>query len=269
MPPDGPVALLLPGMTLNATIFPALPFPTITADFTELVLGPDGASPTLAARRMGLYADLLDERLTAEPAWSAGRRIVIAHSFGGMLALTWWLARGGAGTARVDGMVLIATSAGPMFDAAKVLLARVVGRDIRMPLTPLITVWNWPMVTRSMKRLLSGGSLQARRVDFQALEHTSDWAVDSAGWRNTDWRAMRSFRLAMKDFDVRAKLREINIPVIVLHGTRDTLLPDDNARTLASGLPRAELRWVPGAGHVLPLTHGNTVVKAAEDLLKQ
>src|SRR5688572_32538775 len=90
MSSEGLVALLLPGMTLNATIFPAFPFPTITADFTRLVLGRNGASPALAARRMGVYVDLLDEILTAEPAWHAERRIVIAHSFGGMLALAWW-----------------------------------------------------------------------------------------------------------------------------------------------------------------------------------
>src|SRR6185436_4833979 len=96
-------------MTLNETIFPALAFPSIAVDFTTLVLGPDGVTPDLRSRKIGVYVDLLDQRLTTQARWHAPRRIVVAHSFGGMLALAWWLAHRGEGLARVDGMVLTST----------------------------------------------------------------------------------------------------------------------------------------------------------------
>jgi pimeloyl-ACP methyl ester carboxylesterase len=253
-------------MTLNHTIFPALPFPTISVDFNNLILGRDGSSPELLTRRMGVYVERLDERLENEPPWIQGPRLVIAHSFGGMLALAWWLAHGGQGVAQVAGMVLIATTAGPMFDVVRLRVAQLGELELRAGVRTLIRFWNLPAVTRGMKRILTGGSLEARAVDFRALPARSDWALDRAGWRNTDWRSMRSYRCALEGFDIRALLGRIAIPVIVLHGTADTLLPLSVARDLASRLPQAELRVVPGAGHALPLTHGNAVVKAVRDL---
>ena len=68
-------------------------------------------------------------------------------------------------------------------------------------------------------------------------------------------------------FYLRDRLGAIAIPTIVLHGTRDRLFPLLAARVLAAGLPRAELRIVEGAGHVLPLTHGEAVLGAVRDLL--
>src|SRR4051812_26640008 len=92
--------LLLPGMTLNETIFPALPLPSIAVDFTTLALGRNGVTADLRARKIAVYVDLLDRRLTDQPMWEAPRRIVVAHSFGGMLALAWWLAHRGDGPAK-------------------------------------------------------------------------------------------------------------------------------------------------------------------------
>jgi pimeloyl-ACP methyl ester carboxylesterase len=259
------IALLLPGMTLNASVFPSLPCATIACDFNDLVLSPDGDTPELRRRRMLLYADLLDRRLAAEPAWRDGPRLVVAHSFGGMLALTWWLAHAGAGPARVDGMVLIATTAGPMFDRVRL---RVPGTPFRVPLAPVLGLWNRPVVTRAAKRWLAGSAERVDAVDFRQLASPTDWAVDRAGWLGTDWRAMRSYRLALEGFDVRDRLAAVSLPIVVLHGTADSLLPPAVARDLVSGLPNARLTLIAGAGHALPLTHGDAVRGAVEQLLR-
>lgn len=241
------ITLLLPGMSLNATIFPALDSPVIGIDFTRLVLGPDGSSPDLLRRRLGLYGHLLDTELGSHAAWQRPRRIVVGHSFGGMLAMTWWLAHAGAGAARIDGMVLCSTTAGPLFDAARLG---------PFPLAPVMRVWNSTVTTRIVKRLVCGGLDRIETVDFQRAKNRSDLSVDVMGWRNTDWRAMRSFRLALDGFDVRPRLGEISVPVIVLHGDRDPILPSRLGQDLADRLPKAEFRLVKGAGHALPLTHG-------------
>jgi len=245
-------------MSLNATIFPALEPPVIGIDFSRLVLGPDGSSPDLLRERMGLYARRLDVELGPHPAWQRPRRLVVGHSFGGMLAMTWWLAHGGGGPARVDGMVLCSATAGPLFGAARV------GGVI--PLAPIMRLWNRPAVTRTLKRLIGGGLNRIEDVDFQAIARRSDLAVDLMGWRNTDWRAMRSYRLALDGFDLRRRLGEISVPVIVLHGSRDSILPVRLGRELAHRLPRGELRLVKGAGHALPLTHGSAIREALASL---
>ena len=259
-PPVSDTALLLlPGMSLNATLFPRFDVPTVAPDFNRSAPRPD--------RRMEPYLERVDE-LAAQQAWArAARRVIVGHSFGGMLALAWLLRHRCAGPARADGLLLVGTTAGPMFDAVRVRLVGAGAREWRVGIGPLLPLWNSAGVTRGVKRLLNGGTLASTDIDFQRLRLRGDLAVGLAGWRNTDWDARRAYRAAMEGFDVRPRLREIALPTIVLHGTRDRLFPTSAARTLAEGLPNAELRIVAGAGHVLPLTHGGTVIAAVGDLL--
>lgn len=261
---DG-VILLLPGMALNATIFPPLSAPTIAAEFHDLRLGTDGGGSALRRAGMDLYARLLHDRLCREPLWK-GRRIVVAHSFGGMLALCWQSRFRDHPAARIDGLVLVSTTAGPMFDRVLLRLGSMAGHDVRVPIAPLIRLWNSPRITRTVKRLLSEGRVDAEYVDFRSLHDTSDIALELAGWRNTDWRAMRSYRIALAGFDVRQELPSISVPTVVLHGTADSLFTVDAARDLARLLPNATLRLVEGAAHGLPLTHGEWVREAVEEL---
>jgi pimeloyl-ACP methyl ester carboxylesterase len=255
---DSAAAILaLPGMSLNATTFPDFPAPMLAPDFNRFAPADHRGLPT--------YLDVVD-RLVQDSRWrDAQRRVVVGHSFGGMVALGWWLRHRGEGPARVDGLVLIGTTAGPMFDAVRVRVAGLRGREWRVSAKPVVALWHRPEVTRGFKRLMSR---RTQTVDFRTLRHRGDLAVGLAGWRNTDWRARMAYRQAMDGFDVRARLAEVAVPAIVLHGTRDRLFPLESARRLAQGLPQAELRVIPGAGHVLPLTHGETVVGAVRDLLE-
>lgn len=48
--------------------------------------------------------------------------------------------------------------------------------------------------------------------------------------------------------------RDVHVPVLLLHGADDRVVPVAHARWLADRLPDAELRVVPGAGHIAVLT---------------
>jgi 3-oxoadipate enol-lactonase len=50
--------------------------------------------------------------------------------------------------------------------------------------------------------------------------------------------------------DTTSRLYRIQAPTLVVHGSRDDLVPVSNARTLASLIPSAELRILRGAGHL-------------------
>jgi pimeloyl-ACP methyl ester carboxylesterase len=266
-PVTDPVVLLLPGMTLNASVFPDLGMRTVTMDFTKLVVSATGWSEELAAERMGFYVERLRERLHADAVWAAAaRRVVVAHSFGGFLALAWQAERRDDPLARIDGLVLVATSAGPMYDAVRL---RLVGGErwaMRVPVKTLMWLWNHRGLTQAIARLTAPDG-RVTEVDFRRLAGQSDIAVGLAGWRNTDWRARRSYRFAMEGFDARDRLPAITVPTIVLHGPRDSFFPLEVARDLARRLPHAELRVVPGAAHSLPLTHGLEVARAVRDIL--
>ena len=269
--PDGrknerSAALLLPGMSLNASIFPELDMPTVTPDLNRLDLGENGVTPELVRDGFGVYVRLLEEELAGSRCWRDARRLVVAHSFGGMLALLWLLGDSGGPPPRVDGMVLIATTPGPMYQRVKLRVPTPWGREWRANLGWMVSIWNRPRITRSVKRLLCGGRLEADPVDFRTVEIRSDRQLGVAGWRNTDWRALRSFRYVMGGFDVRRRLGEITVPTIVLHGTEDSLFETEDALRLSRGLPNASLRLIPGAGHALPVTHGEEVVRAVKEL---
>lgn len=256
--PAPAVALLLPGMSLNATIFPALPIPTLSPTFSRFAPDASGMDPYVA--HLGA--------LTATSAWREARtRIVVGHSFGGMLALAWLLARPDAASS-IHGLVLIGTTAGPMFDAVRLRVAWWRSHAVRVGIRPFLPFWNGRRVTRALHRLLNGGAATNGTVNFRALPHHDDIRVGLAGWQATGWEARRAFRAAMDGFDVRGRLGEIGLPAIVLHGARDCYFPESTARALADGLPAGELRVLPEAGHVLPLTHGAAVVRAVTDLLR-
>jgi pimeloyl-ACP methyl ester carboxylesterase len=244
-------------MSLNATIFPDLPVPTLTPNFSGFAPDASGMAPYVASL----------DALTAGADWrEAGTRIVVGHSFGGMLALAWLLAR--APTPPVHGLVLIGATAGPMFDAVRLRVAWWRAHALRVGIRPFMPLWNGKRLTRALHRLLNGGGATNGPVNFRALPHHDDIRVGLAGWQATRWEARRAFRAAMEGFDVRARLAEIAVPAIVLHGGRDCYFPASTARALVEGLPQAELRLIPEGGHVLPLTHGPAVVRAVADLLR-
>jgi len=66
---------------------------------------------------------------------------------------------------------------------------------------------------------------------------------------------LRRQREAMMRHHTSGRLPEITAPTLVLHGGADRIVPVDNARALASGIPGAELVIFPGAGHMLLEAH--------------
>ena len=255
--------LLLPGMTLNGTLMPPFEIESVSVDFCQFI--PDVPDDRVT---MDLYVEQLRRVLAQHPLWRRRRRLVVAHSFGGMLALRWLLGEAQRPNPDLpEGLVLIASTAGPMYDVLRLRVAEVAGREIRIGMRRIMPFWNLPLVTRAVKALLSPGRDLEGRIDFRSLPHPTDVAVDLAGWRNTHWRAMRAFRLAMRGFDERARLRALPIPTVVLHGTEDPLFPQELGEDLARQLPRGELRLVKGAGHALPLTHGEIVAEAVGEMI--
>ena len=256
--PHGSVAVLaLPGMSLNGTIFPDFGLPTLVARLSDVTAAGPGMRP---------YLEYLDQ-LTRAALWQdAGARVVVGHSFGGMLALAWLLARPDQARA-VHGLVLVSTAPGPMFAAVRLRVLRLAGWELRVGVRPLLPFWNSGIVTRAMHRLMNRGHLATRPVDFRALPRHDDVWVGIAGWRATPWAARRAFRSAMEGFDVRHQLGTLGMPTIVLHGGEDCYFPLATAQQLADGLGHAQLRVVADAGHVLPLTHGEAVVEAVRELV--
>jgi 3-oxoadipate enol-lactonase len=66
----------------------------------------------------------------------------------------------------------------------------------------------------------------------------------------TDPDVFRSACDALANLDLRAELAAVKVPALVLVGEHDEATPPPMSYELAAGLPRAELKVIPGCAHV-------------------
>jgi 3-oxoadipate enol-lactonase len=65
------------------------------------------------------------------------------------------------------------------------------------------------------------------------------------------WALLRHLQGQMlPGYDVRDRLGELRMPVLVQHGTADRLIPFGEGELIAKSVPQAELHALPGAAHV-------------------
>ena len=74
--------------------------------------------------------------------------------------------------------------------------------------------------------------------------------------------------LSVRD-DWTGRFREISVPVLVLHGEDDPILPVENGRAIAAGIRGAEFVGYPGVGHELPASHLDVMTGAIADHLSR
>lgn len=67
--------------------------------------------------------------------------------------------------------------------------------------------------------------------------------------------------------DVRDLVPQIEIPVLLLHGAEDRIIPPQASEWLHTHLPDSCLQIVENDGHALPAHHFETVIKAIQDFL--
>ncbi|MFI6901401.1 alpha/beta fold hydrolase [Nonomuraea sp. NPDC050394] len=107
------------------------------------------------------------------------------------------------------------------------------------------------MIVSMMKGMYSGGR----------PEHTATAAEDL---RTAGKAALLTGLRELGELDLRPRLAEIKAPALVLVGEKDkaNIAP---AEVLAAGLPQAELRVIPGAGHIWNLEQPELFTRLATD----
>jgi pimeloyl-ACP methyl ester carboxylesterase len=65
------------------------------------------------------------------------------------------------------------------------------------------------------------------------------------------------------------RLKRLKMPVLVMHGDKDRVLPPLNGTRLAARIPGAQLVMIPGAGHMLTSDAPRETIKAILSFLKQ
>ena len=65
-----------------------------------------------------------------------------------------------------------------------------------------------------------------------------------------------------------ARLAQLRVPALVIHGEADILVPVDNGRNVAAAIPGARLLEIPGMGHDIPKRVWPQVVEAIAELAR-
>jgi pimeloyl-ACP methyl ester carboxylesterase len=217
--------------------------------------GRSGRSGTERASIGQLGADLHAVLKATVPGDAAV--VLVGHSMGGMAIMALARQHPELFGTKVAGAVLIATTAGDVDPV--VWVPPVLRPVIRQAAVPVL-------------RGVSGGrraALVERARDtsgdlaFLATRYTAfgDLAVSPAVVdfleriiRATPIGVVADFYLALLGHDERAALATLaRVPVIVVAGEQDRLVPVRQSEQLAAGIPGSELVRVPGAGHVVIL----------------
>ncbi len=220
--------------------------------------GSAGSCTTMAH----LARDLVDVIGAVAPE---GPIVYAGHSMGGMALMELTALRPDIVRDRFAGITFVSTSAGQLasrpfglaagFDRAASLIApRAVGaagrradrRALRHPSTRAGQAGR-PLTVSRVQRPAIRLAAFGRHVDPAEVD------ILTADVARTPGTSLAGFFTAITEHDRTDALAALDgIPVEVMHGTRDRLLPPRHANRLAGLVPGARLWMYPGAGHMLP-----------------
>lgn len=277
---DGDVTLvLLHGIGGNRSVWPAQVETFVRAGYRVVAwdMPGYGESAMPDASMMAALADALDEMLHA---LGSSRCVLVGHSMGGMVAQEWMARHGSlapvsnatsvtAADSRVEAsidarrqpvgssglaeastssfvvaMVLCGTS--PAFGKSDGDFQREFVRQRTAPLDAGKTM-------RDMAEAIVPGMLgqcdDATRDQAHALAVDAMAAVPEAAYRV----ALQ----ALVAFDQRAVLGRLALPVLLVAGEHDGNAPPKVMARMAEAIPHAQYVCLPGAGHLMNLTHAS------------
>ncbi len=239
--PDAPPLLIITGIT-DYTAKAAWQMAGLAADFRVITFDNRGAGRSSPIPVGYTTADMADDAAAVLSALNIDSADVFGLSMGGMIALNLALKH----PERVRRLVLGCTSAGGA------LWVRSDDRVLAAFTDPTTSDDPRQEYYSRMWMSISDGFI-AERPDV--IERLADMAVANPQTPE----AFISQLQAILSHDVAGRLSDIRQPALVLHGDADQLIPPDNGRHLARGLPNAELILYPGAGHLFFIERADEV----------
>lgn len=259
-PRDGPVLLLLMGLGLQLTAWPqgwidrlvGRGFRVLRLDHRDIGRStPLDHLPTpslaIGALRYAMgwplpppyaLADLADDAVGVLDALGIARAQVLGVSMGGMVAQHLALRH----PRRVSALHLWMTSPGgrwlppPSARLRRLMLQRPRSRDAALA------------HALQLHQALAGPAYPSAEAELRQRIAASA----ARSWRPQ--ATLRQLLAIAADGNRSSRLRRLpaNLPVSIVHGSADPMLPPAHARALARALPQARLHWIDGWGHDLP-----------------
>jgi pimeloyl-ACP methyl ester carboxylesterase len=239
---DGPDLVLIHGASGNTRDFTFGLVDQLKGRFRVIVLDRPGLGWTEGLGAAGLDPMVQADLLRAAAAQiGVTRPVVLGHSYGGAVALAWALGD------RVDtaALVLVSAASMPWPDELdlwyKIMASRIGGATI----IPLISAFAGK--TQAEKAIESIFAPQAAPVGY------AEYVGAGLTLRRETFRANARQVNTLKPHVTAyaARYPELALPVEVIHGTADTIVPIDiHSEPLARLIPDAQLTRLEGIGHM-------------------
>jgi pimeloyl-ACP methyl ester carboxylesterase len=253
----GPPIVLVHGITLAASIW-GYQLRDLAATHRVIAIDQRGHGRSQPGREPAGLGRLGTDLLAVLEALDVRGAIVVGHSMGGMVVLRLAADRPEALSERVAGLVLVATSGGPVtrlpyWGLLAPVVSRLAGAQVRLS-------------QRVRRGLLPAGDVSyviARRA-FGDRPEPSQVELTRAIIDATSPLVVADLLGDVMSVDVGAALEEVELPALVIVGSKDHLTPPWTARRLAAALPRAELLTLAGCGHMVMLERPRELAEALE-----
>ena len=172
--------------------------------------------------------------------------VIVGHSF----AAVWLLEFLRVSEARVQAAALLSAD----YDVGRSCRARVLGALLR----PIGLLDYLPFRPRA-----------GRHVDYARYPMSGDWNARRmlADIGNTTLRVYLYCSRSIYAVKAEALLPAIRVPVLLVHGNRDSIFPVENSRYMARHIPHARVVVVEGADHILVLNYPDVICRSLEGLL--
>lgn len=251
---DLPTVVLAHGWTLTQASWLPVVEPLVAAGLRVVTYdqrGHGASSPLRGETSVRMLGD--DLAAVLDVVAPHGPVVLGGHSMGGMTVMAYAGLHGDDFRSRVGGVVLVSTSADDLENRLGAVEARAMGLAARLPRIPAGRI----VTVRRQRRLLFGTD-----PDPEHVQLTRDMVA------GTSLPTMGRFFGALGEHDESEALEALDgIPTIVLVGDRDRLTPPRHSHRLAELVPHAELRELPGRGHMLVYEATDEVLDAVHSVL--
>jgi pimeloyl-ACP methyl ester carboxylesterase len=115
-----------------------------------------------------------------------------------------------------------------------------------------LNIENLSYLTESLNDYLTDAAglfRQQKYYDYFANRHLDDLFIEIINRRYSHPEAIKLNFKALATYNVRQQLAQLSIPILVIHGTAEKVIPPDLVVDMASQHARMVVEWLPEGGH--------------------